>query len=105
MTGLDISAAELYRLVVPRIHTLERMIKLREGQTAHHDVFWDEVFQLPWVKCWLTKEKAIAFMSDFYTAQGWNRIDGTPEEKTLEGLGLEDANNTPGLPIETEGIN
>ena len=57
------------------------------------------------VKDWLITENAIAFMSDSYAAQGWNRINGTPEEKTLEGLGLEDANNTLRLPIETEGIN
>lgn len=50
-------------------------------------------------------EKNIALMSDFYAAQDWNRIDGSPEEKTPEGLGLNNADNTPGLPVETEGTN
>lgn len=68
-------------------------------------MLWDEAFQRPRVKGWFTIEKNIGFVSDFYAAQDWNRIDGSPEEKTLEGLSLNDADNTPWLPVEMEGIN
>jgi aldehyde:ferredoxin oxidoreductase len=90
ITGWEITIDELHRTVAPRIAALERMIRCREGRTADDDIFQEEVFKLPWVQGWLTKEKARAFMSDFYAIRGWQRDCGIPERATLERLGLED---------------
>ncbi|MCX5970969.1 MAG: hypothetical protein NTV14_05635 [Coprothermobacterota bacterium] len=90
VTGWEITIDELHRTVAPRIAALERMIRCREGRTAEDDIFQAEVFNLPWVQGWLTKEKARAFMSDFYATRGWQRDSGIPEQATLERLGLED---------------
>ncbi|MCR4429216.1 MAG: hypothetical protein NUV68_07805 [Caldiserica bacterium] len=90
LTGENFSQEELHNIFAKRIHTLERMILIREGRTSSDDVFHDEVFQLPWVKTWLSKEKAISFLRDFYEARGWERDSGVPKRRVLIKLGLGD---------------
>lgn len=90
LTGENISQEELHNFFAKRIRTLERMILIREGRTSDDDVFHDHVFQLPWVKNWLPKEKAVSFLKDFYESVGWDRESGIPTRKILIELGLDD---------------
>lgn len=61
VTGWEITIDELHRTVAPRVAALERMIRCREGRTAEDDIFQEEVFKLPWVQGWLTKDKSPRF--------------------------------------------
>jgi aldehyde:ferredoxin oxidoreductase len=68
--------------------TLERAIRVREGQRREHDWFIDATFEAN--KSWASKEVFSKVLDDYYKARGWAVDSGIPTRTQLEKLGMKD---------------
>jgi len=87
VTGIDRTMEENVRSF-EAVWTLERAIRVREGQRREHDSFIDATFETN--KAWASKEVFGKVLDEYYKTRGWAVDTGIPTRSQLEKLGMKD---------------
>jgi aldehyde:ferredoxin oxidoreductase len=102
-TGNDLSAGELMK-AGERIHNLAKLINIKEGFTRNEDKIpetWLRPMETPegditltdyYGTKFLTKIDIEKILDDYYDERGWNLEKGTPTNKKIAELELEEYN-------------
>ncbi len=93
-TGLDIDEKGIYK-AADRINNIERAYLVREGITRKDDTIHGRAMEEPIPSGphkgkRLDKKKFEGMVDEYYDVVGWDKKNGFPTRKTLEGLGLKD---------------
>jgi aldehyde:ferredoxin oxidoreductase len=86
ITGIDRTMEENVQSF-EAVWTLERAIRVREGQRKEHDMYLDSFFAKT---TWTSKDEFSKALSEYYKARGWAVDTGIPTRSQLEKLGMRD---------------